>query len=149
MYRFATESREHHERFQQRMHEEAKRMCSYMTEERTRVCREMEQRYQGKVKLEQLSWKEEQRAQDIRDAREKILRGNAQHQEKIAEVEHLKSALSDLIKESRNREVSLSGTVWTQNPSDGLREFIDQVDISEAEGLSALVMATTTTPRQE
>eukprot|EP00971_Amphidinium_carterae_P003817 75784-Amphidinium_carterae.1 len=33
MYRFATESREHHECFQQRMREEAKRMCSYMSEE--------------------------------------------------------------------------------------------------------------------
>eukprot|EP00971_Amphidinium_carterae_P266031 5277043-Amphidinium_carterae.1 len=47
MYRFATESRTHHERFQQRMREEAKRMCSYMSE-RTRVFRETEQRYQGK-----------------------------------------------------------------------------------------------------
>eukprot|EP00971_Amphidinium_carterae_P279834 5554892-Amphidinium_carterae.2 len=57
--------------------------------------------------------------------------------------------MSDWIKESRNKEVSLSGTVWTQNPPDGLKEFIDQVDISEAEGLSALVIATTSTPRRE
>eukprot|EP00971_Amphidinium_carterae_P242202 4809230-Amphidinium_carterae.1 len=41
------------------------------------------------AKLEQLSWKEEARAKDIREARETILRGNAQHQEKIAEVENL------------------------------------------------------------
>eukprot|EP00971_Amphidinium_carterae_P244750 4859385-Amphidinium_carterae.1 len=80
------------------MRDEAKRMCSYMSEERTRLTRvfkETEQRYQGTVeqaKLEQLTWKEEQHAQDIGDAREQILRKNAQHQEKIAEVENLKSA---------------------------------------------------------
>eukprot|EP00971_Amphidinium_carterae_P077983 1542715-Amphidinium_carterae.1 len=43
------------------------------------------------AKLEQLSWKEEARAKDIREARETILRGNAQHQEKIVEVENLKT----------------------------------------------------------
>eukprot|EP00971_Amphidinium_carterae_P129226 2559616-Amphidinium_carterae.1 len=88
-----------------------------------------------KAKLEQLTWKEGQRARDIREAREQILRGNAQHMERIAE--------------SRNKEVSLSGTAWTQKPPDGLKEFIDQVYISEADGLSALVMAATSTPRQE
>eukprot|EP00971_Amphidinium_carterae_P014184 279848-Amphidinium_carterae.1 len=69
--------------------------------------------------------------------------------ERIAEVENLKSALADLIKESRNKDVSLSDTAWTQKPPDGLKEFIDQVDVSEAEGLSALVMASTPAPRQE
>eukprot|EP00971_Amphidinium_carterae_P185808 3688908-Amphidinium_carterae.1 len=69
---------------------------------------------------------EERRARDVREVREQILRGNAQHMEKIAEVENLKSALSDLIKESRNQNVSLSGTAWTQNPPNGLKEFIDQ-----------------------
>eukprot|EP00971_Amphidinium_carterae_P351636 6492204-Amphidinium_carterae.1 len=49
MYRVATESRAHHERFQQRMREEAKRMCAYMSEERTRVYRQTEQRYEGMV----------------------------------------------------------------------------------------------------
>eukprot|EP00971_Amphidinium_carterae_P003216 63266-Amphidinium_carterae.1 len=57
-----------------------------------------------KAKLEQLTWKEEQRARDIREAREQILRGNAQHimlhMERIAEVENLKSAMADMIKES-------------------------------------------------
>eukprot|EP00971_Amphidinium_carterae_P037866 744625-Amphidinium_carterae.1 len=175
MYRFATENRAHHERFQQRMREEAKRMCEiyiYISEERTRLFRETEQRYQGKVrdlqgqleryqqqfsqrvretveqevwqkseqivelqnqmrqggdsrevahlreklaleqaKLEQLAWKEEVRARDVREARETILSGNSRHEETIAEVENLKSALADVIKESRNKEVSLSGTV--------------------------------------
>eukprot|EP00971_Amphidinium_carterae_P031377 618014-Amphidinium_carterae.1 len=69
--------------------------------------------------------------------------------ERIAEVENLRSALSDLVKESRNKEVSLSGTAWSQKPPDGLKEFIDQVDVSEADGLSALVMAVTSTPPQE
>eukprot|EP00971_Amphidinium_carterae_P208673 4140314-Amphidinium_carterae.1 len=49
MFRFAKESREHHERFQQRMRNEAKRMCAYMSDERTRVFRETENMYQGKV----------------------------------------------------------------------------------------------------
>eukprot|EP00971_Amphidinium_carterae_P303100 6022646-Amphidinium_carterae.1 len=49
MYRFATESRAHHERFQQRMRDEAKRMCAYMSDERTRVFRETEKRYEGMV----------------------------------------------------------------------------------------------------
>eukprot|EP00971_Amphidinium_carterae_P063794 1262590-Amphidinium_carterae.1 len=49
MFRFATESREHHERFQQRMRDEAKKMCAYMFEERTRVFRKTENMYQGKV----------------------------------------------------------------------------------------------------
>eukprot|EP00971_Amphidinium_carterae_P109587 2170087-Amphidinium_carterae.1 len=35
------------------------------------------------------------RAKDIHESRETILRGNAKHQEKIAEVENLKSALAD------------------------------------------------------
>eukprot|EP00971_Amphidinium_carterae_P239775 4760050-Amphidinium_carterae.1 len=100
------------------------------------------------AKLEQLTWKEEHRAQDIREAREQIVRGNAQHMERIAEVENLRSALSDLVKESRNKDVSLSGTAWSQKPPDGLKEFIDQVDISEADGLSALVMAATTSPQE-
>eukprot|EP00971_Amphidinium_carterae_P026477 522175-Amphidinium_carterae.2 len=89
------------------------------------------------------------RAKDIHEARETILRGNAQHQKKIAEVENLKSALADVMKESRNKDVSLSGTAWTQNLPEGLTDFIDQVDISEAEGLTALVMASSTTPRQD
>eukprot|EP00971_Amphidinium_carterae_P308905 6138211-Amphidinium_carterae.1 len=69
--------------------------------------------------------------------------------ERIAEVENLRSALSDMVKESRNKGVSLSGTAWSQKPPDGVREFIDQVDISEADGLSALVMAATSNPQQE
>eukprot|EP00971_Amphidinium_carterae_P074616 1474691-Amphidinium_carterae.1 len=101
-----------------------------------------------RAKLEQLTWMEEQRARDVREVREQILRGNAQHMERIAEVENLKSAMTDLIKESRNQDVSLSGTAWTQNPPNGLKEFIDQVDISEAEGLAALVMAATPTPQE-
>eukprot|EP00971_Amphidinium_carterae_P103022 2039147-Amphidinium_carterae.1 len=48
MFRFATASRKHHESFQQRMRDEAKRMCAYMSEERTRVFRETENMYQGK-----------------------------------------------------------------------------------------------------
>eukprot|EP00971_Amphidinium_carterae_P161708 3205750-Amphidinium_carterae.1 len=68
--------------------------------------------------------------------------------ERIAEVENLKSAMADLIKESRNQDLSLSGTAWTQKPPDGLKEFIDQVDVSEADGLSALVMAATSTPQE-
>eukprot|EP00971_Amphidinium_carterae_P342328 6481601-Amphidinium_carterae.1 len=51
--------------------------------------------------------------------------------EKVA-VENLKSALADVIK----------------NPPNGLKEFIDQVDVSEAEGLSALVMASAPTPQE-
>eukprot|EP00971_Amphidinium_carterae_P307575 6112155-Amphidinium_carterae.1 len=65
--------------------------------------------------------------------------------ERIAEVENLKSAMADMIKESRNQNVLLSGTTWTQKPPDGLKEFIDQVDVSEADGLAALVMAATST----
>eukprot|EP00971_Amphidinium_carterae_P282379 5605968-Amphidinium_carterae.1 len=49
MFRFATESREHHERFQQRMRDEAKKMCANMSEERTRVFRKTENMHQGKV----------------------------------------------------------------------------------------------------
>eukprot|EP00971_Amphidinium_carterae_P278364 5525756-Amphidinium_carterae.1 len=100
------------------------------------------------AKLEQLTWKEEQRARDIHEACEQILRGNAQHMERIAEVENLKSALADLIKELRNKDVSLSDTAWTQKPPDGLKEFIDQIDVSEADGLAALVMAATSTPQE-
>eukprot|EP00971_Amphidinium_carterae_P147071 2914239-Amphidinium_carterae.1 len=47
MYRFAQESRTHHEQFQQRMRNEAKNMCAYMSEERTRVFRETQQKYEG------------------------------------------------------------------------------------------------------
>eukprot|EP00971_Amphidinium_carterae_P308904 6138210-Amphidinium_carterae.1 len=54
-----------------------------------------------------------------------------------------------MVKESRNKEVSLSGTAWSQKPTDGLREFIDQVDISEADGLSALVITATSNPQEE
>eukprot|EP00971_Amphidinium_carterae_P136636 2707322-Amphidinium_carterae.2 len=57
------------------------------------------------AKLEQLTWMEEQRARDVREARETILRGNAQHMERVAEVENLRSALADVIKESRNKEL--------------------------------------------
>eukprot|EP00971_Amphidinium_carterae_P287890 5715221-Amphidinium_carterae.1 len=49
MFRFANESRKHHESFQQRMQNEAKRMCAYLSDERTRVFRETENMYQGKV----------------------------------------------------------------------------------------------------
>eukprot|EP00971_Amphidinium_carterae_P218122 4329994-Amphidinium_carterae.1 len=51
MYRLATESRAHHERFQQRsrMRNEARRMCTYMSDERTRVFRQTEQKYEGMV----------------------------------------------------------------------------------------------------
>eukprot|EP00971_Amphidinium_carterae_P212599 4219304-Amphidinium_carterae.1 len=101
-----------------------------------------------KAKLEQLTWMEERRARDVREVREQILRGNVQHMEKVAEVENLKSALADLIKESRNQNVSLSGTAWTQNPPSGLKEFIDQVDVSEAEGLSTLALAAAPTPQE-
>eukprot|EP00971_Amphidinium_carterae_P234951 4662468-Amphidinium_carterae.1 len=69
---------------------------------------------------------EEQRARDVHEARDTILRGNSQHLESMAEVEHLRSALADVIKEARNKDVSLGETAWTQRPPDGLREFIDQ-----------------------
>eukprot|EP00971_Amphidinium_carterae_P227317 4508762-Amphidinium_carterae.1 len=35
MYRWAQDSRQHHEHFQQRMRGEAKRMCAYVSEECT------------------------------------------------------------------------------------------------------------------
>eukprot|EP00971_Amphidinium_carterae_P171254 3394580-Amphidinium_carterae.1 len=76
---------------------------------------------------------EEQRARDVHEARDTILRGNAQHLDSMAEVEKLKSALADVIKEARNKDVSLDNTAWTQRPPDGLKEFIDQVAASEAE----------------
>eukprot|EP00971_Amphidinium_carterae_P299564 5951830-Amphidinium_carterae.1 len=38
-----------------------------------------------KAKLEHLTWMEEQRAQDVHEGRDKILRGNAQHMERMAE----------------------------------------------------------------
>eukprot|EP00971_Amphidinium_carterae_P061354 1214984-Amphidinium_carterae.1 len=47
----------------------------------------------------------------------------------MAEVENLKSALAD-------------------NPPNGLKEVVDQVDVSKAEGLSALVMAAGPTPQK-
>eukprot|EP00971_Amphidinium_carterae_P070426 1393064-Amphidinium_carterae.1 len=56
--------------------------------------------------------------------------------------------MADLIKESRNQDVSLSGTAWTQRPPNGLAQFIDQVDVSEADGLAALVMAAASTPQE-
>eukprot|EP00971_Amphidinium_carterae_P075781 1497520-Amphidinium_carterae.1 len=56
--------------------------------------------------------------------------------------------MADLIKESRNKDVSLSSTAWTQKPPDGLTQFIDQVDVSEADGLAALVTAATSTPQE-
>eukprot|EP00971_Amphidinium_carterae_P076890 1518926-Amphidinium_carterae.2 len=102
-----------------------------------------------KAKLEHLAWKEEVRAKDIHEARETILRGNSQHHEKIAEAENLKTVLADVVKESRNQGVSLSGTAWSQTPPEGLTDFIDQVDISEAEGLMALALATSMTPMQD
>eukprot|EP00971_Amphidinium_carterae_P152747 3027431-Amphidinium_carterae.2 len=50
-------------------------------------------------------WKEEVRARDICEACETILLAvNSRHQEMIVEVENLKSALADVIKESRNKE---------------------------------------------
>eukprot|EP00971_Amphidinium_carterae_P092673 1835289-Amphidinium_carterae.1 len=49
MFRFANESRKHHESFQQRMRDEARKMCAYMSEERTRVFKETENMYQSKV----------------------------------------------------------------------------------------------------
>eukprot|EP00971_Amphidinium_carterae_P320232 6365615-Amphidinium_carterae.1 len=49
MFRFATESRQHHKRFQQRMRDKARRMCAYMSDKRTRVFRKTENMYQGKV----------------------------------------------------------------------------------------------------
>eukprot|EP00971_Amphidinium_carterae_P029500 580802-Amphidinium_carterae.1 len=64
---------------------------------------------------------EEQRARDVHEARERILRGNSQHFESMAEVETLRSALADVIKEARNQEVSLGGTAWSQSPPDGLK----------------------------
>eukprot|EP00971_Amphidinium_carterae_P082906 1640231-Amphidinium_carterae.1 len=91
---------------------------------------------------------EEQRARDVHEARDTILRGNTQHLESMAEVEKLRSALTDVIKEARNNEVSLSSTAWSQSPPDGLREFIDQVQGSEPEGLPALVMAARPTPKE-
>eukprot|EP00971_Amphidinium_carterae_P052702 1037547-Amphidinium_carterae.1 len=51
----------------------------------------------------------------------------------MAEVEKLKSALADVIKKARNKDVSLNNTAWTQRPPNGLKEFIDQVAASEAE----------------
>eukprot|EP00971_Amphidinium_carterae_P238313 4731015-Amphidinium_carterae.2 len=201
MYCFAQESRTHHEQFQHRMRNEAKRMCAYMSEERTRVFRETQQRYEGfaadlkgqverhklhfreklretveievknksdqvaelqerirhsrhdeveqlceqqeleKAKLEQIAWKEETRAQDIRVARETILDGNTRHQEMCVEVENLRAALSDVIKESRNKGVSMNGTAWTRTPPEGLTDFISQVDAGEAESMTALVMS--------
>eukprot|EP00971_Amphidinium_carterae_P015417 304504-Amphidinium_carterae.1 len=191
MYRFAQESRTHHEQFQQRMRNEAKNMCAYMSEERTRVFTETQQKYEGLVadlrgqvdsyklefraklreiveievknkrhnnhdevvqlceqleleraKLEQLTWKEETRAQDIRVARETILSGNTRHQEMCVEVENLKTALADMVKESRNQDVSFSGTSWTRSPPRGLTDYISQVDAGEAESMMALAMST-------
>eukprot|EP00971_Amphidinium_carterae_P134085 2657207-Amphidinium_carterae.1 len=49
MYRFAQESRSHHQQFQQRMRNEAKNMYAYMSDERTRVFRETQQKYEGLV----------------------------------------------------------------------------------------------------
>eukprot|EP00971_Amphidinium_carterae_P274805 5453113-Amphidinium_carterae.1 len=69
---------------------------------------------------------EEQRARDVHEARDKILRGNTQHLESMAEVDNLRSALADVVKEARNQSVSLCTTVWSQSPPNGLREFIDQ-----------------------
>eukprot|EP00971_Amphidinium_carterae_P021552 425260-Amphidinium_carterae.1 len=66
----------------------------------------------------------------------------------MAEVEHLRSALADVVKEARNQSVSLSTTVWSQSPPSGLREFIDQVAASEAEGLAAIVMASQPAPQE-
>eukprot|EP00971_Amphidinium_carterae_P035067 690176-Amphidinium_carterae.1 len=64
---------------------------------------------------------EEQRARDVHEVRDKILRGNTQHMERMAEVENLRSALADMIKEARNKDVSLSDTAWTQKPPNGLK----------------------------
>eukprot|EP00971_Amphidinium_carterae_P134618 2668063-Amphidinium_carterae.2 len=50
-----------------------------------------EQLAMQKAKLDQLAWREETRAQDIRVARETILSGNSRHQEMCAEVENLKT----------------------------------------------------------
>eukprot|EP00971_Amphidinium_carterae_P106781 2115164-Amphidinium_carterae.1 len=49
MFRFATESRQHHKSFQQRMRDETRKMCAYMFDKRTRVFRKTENMYQGKV----------------------------------------------------------------------------------------------------
>eukprot|EP00971_Amphidinium_carterae_P349272 6490934-Amphidinium_carterae.3 len=108
-----------------------------------------EQLTMEKAKLEQLTWKEEIRAKDIREARERILSCNSRHQEMIAEVENLKSALADVVKESRNKGVSLIGTAWNRAPPEGLTDFINQVDCIEAEGLMALAMASSTSPQQD
>eukprot|EP00971_Amphidinium_carterae_P127182 2520368-Amphidinium_carterae.1 len=102
-----------------------------------------------KAKLEQLTWKEEIRAKDIREARETILSGNTRHQDMIAEVENLKAALADVVKESRNKGVSLSGNAWSRTPPEELTDFITRVDVSEAEGLMTLAMASSTPSPQD
>eukprot|EP00971_Amphidinium_carterae_P018221 359237-Amphidinium_carterae.2 len=48
------------------------------------------------------------------------------------ELENLKTALADVIKESQNKGASLGETSWTKSPPKGLTDFIRQVDAGEA-----------------
>eukprot|EP00971_Amphidinium_carterae_P068752 1361432-Amphidinium_carterae.2 len=82
------------------------------------------------AKLEQLAWREDTMAQDIRVARETILNGN---------MRHVNAALADMIKESRNEGFSVSETAWSRTPQTGLLEWINQVDAQDAKGLKAMI----------
>eukprot|EP00971_Amphidinium_carterae_P214218 4251291-Amphidinium_carterae.2 len=81
-----------------------------------RVRLEMEQ-----AKLEQLERRKDIRAQDIRVARETIVDG-VRHQEMCVELEDVKAALADVIKESRNKGFSVTETAWSRTPPSGLLE---------------------------
>eukprot|EP00971_Amphidinium_carterae_P007788 154327-Amphidinium_carterae.1 len=52
------------------------------------------------------------------------------------ELENLKAALSDVIKKSRNKGVSMSENAWTRTPPTGLTDFISQVDASKAKSMT-------------
>eukprot|EP00971_Amphidinium_carterae_P058392 1155273-Amphidinium_carterae.1 len=78
---------EHHERFQQRMRDEARRMCTYMSDERTRVFRQTEQKYQGMVT--DLRDQVERHKQQFRDKVRETLEAEVKHEsDQIAELQN-------------------------------------------------------------
>eukprot|EP00971_Amphidinium_carterae_P118526 2348114-Amphidinium_carterae.2 len=55
------------------------------------------------------------------------------------ELEDVRAALADVIKEARNKAFSVGDTAWSRTPPEGLLDWITKVDTRDAEGLKALI----------
>eukprot|EP00971_Amphidinium_carterae_P350737 6491715-Amphidinium_carterae.2 len=82
-----------------------------------------------RAKLEQMTWKEETRAQDIRVARETI----------VSDIKRCVWRHGQRITKPRN---FVERNLVTRSPPEELTDFISQVDAGEAESMMALAMST-------